>query len=193
MTLDDYIVCYGLLTLTVILIGLSAWLGLKKVPCLQDEVAKLTSMLNKATNPPPVVYNKWTNSVGNEEQVPLGTMSPEWYRNLSEPGIEGKVAAAGAILADASNKHKFSIVLTTNKGIFVRTIEQDDKNVLTKSQGSFELKMTWKPIHFGQPVRVYKTLIVYKDQIMNDEARLRDLVMCAGDVLNLDYTFNSLR
>lgn len=182
-------VYFGLYALSIAALGAATWLYVWKLPYLEAEVARLSLRLTKALNP--VVYNKWTNAWGVEEQVPLGTMSPDRYRDLADPGIGGKVVAASDILADASNKHRFSVVLSTNKGIFVRTIEQDDKNVLTKNQGYFELKMTWKPIYFGQAVRVYKTLIVYKDQTMNDEGGLRDLFMHADEVLNLNYTFNS--
>jgi hypothetical protein len=167
------------------------WLGAKFIPEQTREKNRLYVLIDHLKRPPPIVYDEYDPGDGEKVQkVPYGKMEHYWLLKLKDRTITGRVNAANEILTDETNKHKFQLVLDTDQGVFVRNIGQDDVNELKVCDDNFELKMKWPPVHFGQDVYVHRSMIVYREQIM-DYANFQCVQMTSENVLRVDFTFRN--
>lgn len=149
---------------------------------LKESLTNASSKLSKLENPDPVMYD-----LTDYGKIPIGNLSPVIYRGYKGIELKNKVAVASDLITNADNKNKFTLVIVTDKGIFVRTVAEKD-SVLTKGTDSLKLVVKWK-VYFGQSALMYSAFMVYKDDIMGF-AHSRTTIMNAGDHIDATYTFD---
>ncbi len=153
------------------------------ISTLKEALTNARRKLTKLEDPLPVVYD--FDQCG---KVPLGNLSPVVYRGYKEIELKDKVSVAGDFISDDDNKNKFTLVVVTDKGIFVRTTPPGN-SVITKDANSIKIKVNWS-VYFGQDALMYNAFIVYKDIIMGHVKLWPNSKMCADDVLNVTYNFD---
>lgn len=167
---------------TMVLVGALAVIHRRTVTILNESLTKTRGKLRKLENPDPVMYD-----LTDHGKIPIGNLSPVIYRGYKGIELKNKVAVASDLITNADNKNKFTLVIVTDKGIFVRTVAEKD-SVLTKGTDSLKLVVKWK-VYFGQSALMYSAFMVYKDDIMGF-AHSRTTIMNAGDHIDATYTFD---
>lgn len=151
--------------------------------CQLKELREKYEKLKKEKALPPL-YNNYPEL---DEPVSLGKISNKMYRSLRNNSTVDKVEIANKIINNEDCVRRFTLYLDTTEGCFVRTIDKAPVTLDTK--GDFHLCIKWVPIECSVDLTIFEGVIVYDGVVLGRIADGRELHLCKGDLLLVDYTF----